>query len=379
MEILLKSLIFAGAVQGVFLIFLIQGKKKKSCSDSLLIAWLTIVSCQLLFYYDSLSPIAKAPHFLQLLGFSLPLASTPTLFSYINSLAFTNRLCFWKYVIHIIPYFVYNIVIFYLDNESSIIVAYGYLNFNENAPNFVQYLYSMPLAIICGGYSILSLFVLLKYQKSLPDNYSYTEKINLNWIKWIVISLIGVFVLLYMIISYGVKNSILNYQNLFAAIGGILSVYLMLVGYFGFRQNTVFNSFTVPSISKSEPILGKESYKNSGLDNDASEQILKKLLKYVETEKPFLDENLSLSKLAQLLDITPNQLSQVINQKTNSNFFNFINSYRVVEVMSKLKNPSYARYTILAIAFESGFRSKASFNKIFKQQVGKTPSQYQKE
>ena len=378
---LLKSLIFAGAIQGLFLIFLIQAKRKKTYPDFLLIVWLGIVSFQLLFYYDSLSPIVRAPHFLQLLGYSLPLLSSPILFLYIYSLAFNTETRFRNYAIHILPYLIYNIVIFYffINNHNSITVSYGFLHFSEDVPNVIQYFSAMLLAIICGSYSIFSLFVLIKYQKSLPDNFSYTEKINLNWLKWIVISLLVVFVVVYIVIRYGVNYGVLNYQNLFAVVGGILSIYLLLIGYFGLRQTTIFTSYPSSSISKSTHILNQESYKNSGLNNDAAKQILNNLLKYMEKEKPFLDENLSLSKLSQLLDITPNQLSQVINQKTNSNFFNFINNYRVELVKSKLKNPSYARYTILAIAFECGFRSKASFNKIFKQQVGKTPSQYQKD
>lgn len=378
---LLKSLIFAGAIQGLFLIFLIRAKEKKTYPDFLLMIWLGIVSFQLLFYYDSLSPIVRAPQFLQLLGYSLPLLSSPILFLYIYSLAFNNETRIWKYAIHILPYLIFNIVIFYffVNNHNSITVLYGYLHFSEDTPNFVQYFSAMLLAIICGGYSIFSLFVLIKYQKSLPDNFSYTEKINLNWLKRIVISLLVVFVLVYVVIRYGVNINMVNYQNLFAVVGGILSIYLLLIGYFGLRQTTIFASYPSSSISKNDNILSKESYKNSGLDNNAAIQILNDLLKYMEKEKPFLDEDLSLSKLSQLLDITPNQLSQVINQKTNSNFFNFINSYRVELVKSKLKDPSYSRYTILAIAFECGFRSKASFNKIFKQQVGKTPSQYQKD
>jgi AraC-like DNA-binding protein len=377
---LLKSLIFAGAIQGLFLIFLIRAKKKKNYPDFLLMVWLGIVSFQLLFYYDSLSPVSRVPHFLQLLGFSLPLLSSPILFLYVYSLAFNNESGFKKYKIHILPYFIYNIIIFYffIDNHQSITVANGYLHFSEDVPNVIQYFSTMLLAIICGGYSIFSLFVLLKYQKSLPDNYSYTEKINLNWLKWIVVSLFVIFVILYIIIRYSVNYGMLDYQNLFAVVGGILSIYLILIGYFGLRQTTIFTSYPSSSISKNDYISRKVPYKNSGLDNDALEQLLKKLLNYMEKEKPFLDENLSLSKLAQLLNITPNQLSQVINQKTNSNFFNFINSYRVEQVKLKLKNPSYTQYTILGIAYDCGFRSKASFNKIFKQQVGKTPSQYQK-
>jgi AraC-like DNA-binding protein len=233
------------------------------------------------------------------------------------------------------------------------------------------------LAIIPGYYAILSLLVLLKYQKLLPDNYSYTEKINLNWLKWIVMSLLILFVTLFLIIKYGVGLGPLTYQNLFAVVGSILSFYIFFIGYFGLRQTTIFTNIPATAAVVSEINL-QTNYKNSGIDDEMAEQLFKKLKLHMEENKPFLDENLSLAVLARQLDMTANQLSQIINQKSASNFFNFINGYRVQAIKEKLKDPAYGHYSILAIGYDCGFRSKASLNKIFKQMTGKTPSQYQK-
>ena len=98
----------------------------------------------------------------------------------------------------------------------------------------------------------------------------------------------------------------------------------------------------------------------------------------MDEHKPFLNEDLSLAILAGELNITANQLSQVINQKTQTNFFNFINGYRVVAVAAKFKDPAMAHFSILGIAYDCGFRSKSSFNKIFKETTGQTPLEYRK-
>jgi AraC-like DNA-binding protein len=71
-------------------------------------------------------------------------------------------------------------------------------------------------------------------------------------------------------------------------------------------------------------------------------------------------------------------LSQIINEYYQQNFFDFVNSYRIEAVKSKLQKPDYDAYSLLAIAYECGFGSKSSFNRIFKNITGQTPTQYKK-
>ena len=112
------------------------------------------------------------------------------------------------------------------------------------------------------------------------------------------------------------------------------------------------------------------------MDEEMCEQLFQQLKHHMEENKPFLAEDLSLSMLAVQLALTTNQLSQVINQKSAVNFFTFVNGYRVEVVKERLNDPAYSHYSILAIGYDCGFRSKSSFNKIFKEMVGKTPSEY---
>ena len=96
----------------------------------------------------------------------------------------------------------------------------------------------------------------------------------------------------------------------------------------------------------------------------------------MESNRPYLDPELTLPKLADDLKVTNHHLSQVINEVHGKNFFNFINEYRVEEVKRKIQDPKYQNYTLLGIAFESGFNSKSAFNRVFKNITGTTPSTY---
>jgi AraC-like DNA-binding protein len=97
------------------------------------------------------------------------------------------------------------------------------------------------------------------------------------------------------------------------------------------------------------------------------------------TEKLFTDPELSLNKLAQRLDISTNQLSQVINQHYQKNFYEFVNAFRVEEVIRILHSGALENTTMLGIGLDAGFNSKASFNRYFKKHTGRTPSDYARE
>src|SRR5690625_7676704 len=93
-------------------------------------------------------------------------------------------------------------------------------------------------------------------------------------------------------------------------------------------------------------------------------------------EKPYLESDLTLPKLAEGLNVFTHHLSQVINEVHDKNFFNFINKYRIEEVKRKIQDPKFKNYTLLGIAYESGFNSKSAFNRAFRNFTGTTPSKY---
>ena len=100
------------------------------------------------------------------------------------------------------------------------------------------------------------------------------------------------------------------------------------------------------------------------------------LKKAIEANQYYEDPELSLSSLAEKLGLHPHELSRIINVALKKNFNDFINEYRVLDVVSKMKDPAYDNMTLLGIAFEAGFNSKATFNRTFKQMTGKSPAEF---
>ena len=107
------------------------------------------------------------------------------------------------------------------------------------------------------------------------------------------------------------------------------------------------------------------------------DKIIARLRELMEEEKIYRQFDLKLDEVAAMLFITPHQLSEFINDLMGMNFASYINQYRVEEAKSILVNKP--EESTLAIGFQVGFGSKQSFNTIFKQQTGTTPSGYRKQ
>ncbi len=117
-------------------------------------------------------------------------------------------------------------------------------------------------------------------------------------------------------------------------------------------------------------------YEKSGLTEEKAQKLLERLEHLVVHEKVFLDQTLNLQQLAVRLEIPPHQLSQLLNQFKGESFSDFVNGYRVEHFKKAAADPANAHLSLLGIAFESGFNSKAAFNDVFKKKTGLTPSDF---
>jgi AraC-like DNA-binding protein len=108
------------------------------------------------------------------------------------------------------------------------------------------------------------------------------------------------------------------------------------------------------------------------------EELKQKLISSMEKEKPYLDGDLNLLKLSDLIQINAHQLSYLLNTGFNENFFHFVNKYRVEYAKELLLDDSQKKLSMVGIAFESGFNSKTAFNTIFKKMTEMTPSEFKK-
>jgi len=124
---------------------------------------------------------------------------------------------------------------------------------------------------------------------------------------------------------------------------------------------------------------GFKKYDKSKLTRRLAEENVIKMNQVMESDNLYLNSELNLSSFSQQCDIPTHELSETLNGLLNQSFNDYINNYRVEEFKRIARLEKFKNYTILALAFEAGFKSKATFNAAFKKFTGKTPSQYIKE
>ncbi|WP_321345462.1 tetratricopeptide repeat protein [uncultured Draconibacterium sp.] len=129
----------------------------------------------------------------------------------------------------------------------------------------------------------------------------------------------------------------------------------------------------------SELPIKKAPTKPPLVDNETAVAYLDKLIRFISEEEPFLIPNLSLRSLADLVEIHPNKLSWVLNERVGKNFNEFINHYRIEYFKQLALDPKNNHISLLGLAYESGFNSKTVFNTYFKKEVGTTPKDFLKQ
>jgi AraC-like DNA-binding protein len=156
----------------------------------------------------------------------------------------------------------------------------------------------------------------------------------------------------------------------------LIALNIQSIGIIGIKQPEIFSGKFKNSYISEKGI--KQKYKKSTLTPEKSDELLLKLTTCMITDKPFLQSDLTLPRLAKMLDMSLHHLSQVINDKLGLNFFEFINKHRIEEAKKMLCDPNKKHLTIAHISLDAGFNSLSAFNTAFKKQEKTTPSKYQK-
>ncbi|BFN37336.1 helix-turn-helix domain-containing protein [Fidelibacter multiformis] len=164
-----------------------------------------------------------------------------------------------------------------------------------------------------------------------------------------------------------------SYRVLMLITYSFASLYVLVLGFFGLRQGHVF--FTLPE-TETHTISPKIKNKPNKIPIPGDKAFLNRLIQFMEDEKPYLDSELTLKKLSKMLKVKQELLSNTINTQLNQNFFDFINKYRIEAFKIQSLMESNKHLSILGLAFQCGFNSKASFYRAFKKFEGMSPGEY---
>ncbi|WP_394747886.1 helix-turn-helix domain-containing protein [Spongiimicrobium salis] len=377
MQLILSATLGAGVL--MFLVLL--SKQKKSKEDYFFLFWTLAVLLQIGFYEISIFQF-PLKGILAIAAFALPLLTAPLLYLYIKFLIH-KRLSSRETLLHlsIYPCFVVLFAGTIRATKTGIITAKGYLIGVPESPSWLHY-FAIPLAISGFAYCVANLWVLKEHRERIVHFFSYEEKINLKWVKYMVYSYFLLFVISSFLIFGATQFQLFPIDFAFTWVGFTLGLILIAFGFYGFRQTDIFSNLSASKVSLSakEDIFKKNEavYAKSGLTLAKIEALAPQLTQYMQEKKPYLNENLTLTTLAQECAWSQAHLSQIINTYFKVNFYDFINQYRIEEAKSMLLSPHHDRLSFLGIAFDCGFKSKSSFNRYFKKYTGLSPTEFKK-
>ena len=228
--------------------------------------------------------------------------------------------------------------------------------------------------VIATAYAGWAGWVIWRYRKQANDNLANFNPMAFSWLLtlqilaflvWGLKTLAG-FILFAPLLVNDIANLVL-----------VAVVYLIATMQW---RNPQF--FTISNLAEARHAEASEAEKDAqksvegDLDPDIRAALYETISNRVENGELYLDGDLSLSRLASLTGVNKHHLSEVLNKHAGKNFYEFINEYRISFVRNRLAAES--ERTILDIAFEAGFTSKSTFNAVFKQFTGQTPSQYRR-
>lgn len=229
-------------------------------------------------------------------------------------------------------------------------------------------------------YCAAGLMLIFNYKNILKNTHSNIEKVDILWLKILVIGFLVVTVMEAFLALSKVIGVVTGYDFQHPNPQGNVIEYIGLSGYYAlfflvctlvFTSMRYFSNFE--AVKQKD---AKEPSKKSTQEKLLNPEYAAKIDGIMRSQKTYLNPELTLDMLAETLGIATKDLSMIINRHFNLNFYEFVNGYRIEEAQRRLAEPGNKEKTIMDIYLEVGFNSKSVFNTFFKKLVGTTPSEY---
>ena len=339
-----------------------------------------------------------------LAGFTMPLEAffAPLLYRYVQVLTdrdpSTRLLDRIKHFVLPVLSFLVAVPFFFLPVTTRLnIVEAGYAPATwDGIAAWVMPVQMMLFALSFSLYLGLALYRLYRHRRAVDDYFSYRERVTLAWLRNLLVVMVVFWCLMSAFMTLLASASAAQALLVVLMIVTVIAIHYM--GIMGLLQPPIFPVpiHTVPiypAKEASEPPAAQSSaddalddkgprvqskYEHSGLTSEDLDRIATKLRQLMERDACYLQGDLALPQLAAMIGVSPNYLSQVINDRFQVNFFEFVNAYRIRRAQELLVDAAAASKTVLEIAMDCGFNSKSAFYSAFKKQVGMSPAQFRK-
>jgi AraC-like DNA-binding protein len=338
-------------------IFLFTVKTKNKLSNRLFAIYLLVIAFDLIGLFTN--ETLEYPN-IQNLKMASSLLQLPLFYFYVLSACYSNFTITKKHIIHFLLFLLF-LFIFKTTSFSDLSL----------------YLYEIVGEIQFILYIIAIFIVLKKYKTVYLENYSNANYAIYKWL--FQITVFSCIAHSFVIIRWYLSNSTL--QEYVLNINILISLSVLSITIFfvlkALYQPELFTGINI-NLNPVRSFLAKKTTKKSIQKNETENKYLEKLTLLMEKEKPYLDFELTLQKLAIQTDIPEKELSLLINHHLNKHFFDFINEYRTNDAKILLQDPTQKELTVLEILYKVGFNSKSSFYTAFKKATNQTPTAYRK-
>jgi AraC-like DNA-binding protein len=353
----------------LLVLFLVTSRRGKAVSNRLLALFFVLLIINLadglLTFYGFYTVYPSLAHledgFVFLLG--------PTIYLYTRTMIYHDFRLRARHLLHGLP-FVLTTVAFqlYYHFQSSMyqqkiqdaIVA-------QDLPPFF-YFSVILIYIHVFLYVALALRDIHHYRFIIRERFSHLAEVSMNWLLFMLWSIVFILVVS-LIYTFLPVVGLRDYFNLAFGIGFfIIFFFINAVVWKGLHQPEIFAGIDLDREKKPVPISPSEKV-----------TLGKALSRVMNDGKVYLESELTLDGLAGKVGFPPRKVSQFINEDFRQNFFDYINTCRVAEAERIFRESLDPKLTILEVMYASGFNSKSSFNTIFKQKTGLTPSEYRRQ
>jgi len=356
---------FIAILQGlIFAVLLVnRGFKQKTKADLWLAILLLVLCSALITPFIGFANVYDLNQWLTYFPFSIAYSYGVCVWFYTLNLTDSKRKFQTKDIYFFIPTFVYLAIRFFLFAQTLEWKDWFGKNYDNSFANFVfvtEFFWNV-------GFLYFSIKHYKKYRKWLNENFSDTEKVKFDWLRNF----------LYIFTSVLILGAFFDFTNnflfklsyiqifYFEIVLALTTYYLAVAGYL--RSQTIELEF---SEQKSEEIEQRKTL----LAESELERLKNKLTELMTNDKIYLEPNLTLTDLSRKLGVNSTVLSYAINNGFGKNFNDFVNEFRISEVKEKLKNGDDS--SLLNVAFDCGFNSKATFNRAFKKFTGISPKEF---